>query len=95
MAAIKLPAAVTEGLDALTSAYDKLSTPQKYAVGAVGGVVSLALVNQVLQRSRDYKRKPSSFELGGGSIDASKVQAEFDAYSDAYGKDPSVGIKDR
>jgi hypothetical protein len=31
----------------------------------------------------------------GGSIEASKVKQEFDDYSDAYGKEAGIGIKDR
>ncbi len=60
----------------------------------MGGVLSLSLISKTLSAA-DYIRKPSSFQLGGGSISNGKVKAEFDAYTDSYGKDPAQGIKDR
>ncbi|GAX76949.1 hypothetical protein CEUSTIGMA_g4396.t1 [Chlamydomonas eustigma] len=92
---MKLPEALEEAFNTAASTYDKLTTPQKYAVGIAGGLVSIRLMSSLISFSSDYKRKPTSFDLSGGSIESSKVKAEFDAYNDAYGKDPAQGIKDR
>ena len=92
---MKLPTLVAEGLEKASAHYEKLSTSQKYAVGIAGGVLTLGMINKVITAAGGYKRKPNSFELSGGSIDSSNVKAEFEAYTDAYGKDPAVGIKDR
>ncbi|GLI58783.1 hypothetical protein VaNZ11_000539 [Volvox africanus] len=91
---VAVPALVTKTVDRLSAEFDKLSTTQKYAVGVAGGVASLYLVGSLLFKSSDNS-KPSTFELTGGSIEASKVKAEFDAYSDSYGKNAGEGIVDR
>ncbi|EFJ51011.1 hypothetical protein VOLCADRAFT_103647 [Volvox carteri f. nagariensis] len=91
---VTVPAVVTKTVDRLTAEFDKLSTTQKYAVGVAGGVASLYLVGSLLYKGND-KSKPSTFELTGGSIEASKVKEEFDAYADSYGKNAGEGIVDR
>ena len=92
---VQLPKAVADGLATATEHYDKLSPTAKYAVGITGGILTLGAINKIYTASGGYKIKPSSFELTGGSISAENVKAEFDAYTDAYGKDPAQGIKDR
>lgn len=92
---MKVPTVIADGLATASAHYEKLSTPAKYAVGITGGVLTLGMINNLMIMTGGYKIKPSSFELTGGSIDKSKVKAEFDAYTDSYGKDPAVGIKDR
>lgn len=89
------PKVVTEALEAASAHYDKLSTPQKYAVGITGGILTLGMINKVITAIGGYKIKPSSFEITGGAIDSKKVKAEFDAYTDNFGKDPGQGILDR
>jgi hypothetical protein len=45
--------------------------------------------------SSSYKKKPSVFDLSGGSIDRENVKNEWDNYEASYGKEAGVGIKDR
>lgn len=92
---VQLPSVVSEGLASASAQYDKLTPAGKYAVGITGGLLTLGMINKVITATGGYRIKPSSFELTGGSIAAQNVKAEFDAYSDAYGKDAGVGIKDR
>mmetsp|Transcript_34893 Transcript_34893/g.77555 ORF Transcript_34893/g.77555 Transcript_34893/m.77555 type:complete len:388 (-) Transcript_34893:1059-2222(-) len=94
MAAPAVPAIITETVSKITDNFDKLSTGQKYAVAAAGGLTTLYLAKSLLA-STGYKRKPNSFELSGGSISAENVAKEFNAYSDSYGKQAGEGIKDR
>ena len=60
--------------------------------GIAGGAALLSAWS--LYRGKvSYKNKPTSFELGGGSIHATKVQAEFTNYSKAYGTTAGEGIR--
>jgi 24-methylenesterol C-methyltransferase len=96
MSSIQLPSYVSDSVDKVVDLYQGLSQPQKVVVGVAGGLASLMAVTKVFSLASDYKRKPSAFELSGGSIDASKVKSEFDAYSASYGADgTAIGIKDR
>ena len=96
MSSIQLPSYVSDSLDKAIDVYQGLSQPQKVAVGIAGGLASIVAVSKALGFASEYKRKPSSFELSGGSIDASKVKSEFEAYSASYGADgTAIGIKDR
>jgi 24-methylenesterol C-methyltransferase len=45
--------------------------------------------------SSSYKKKPSVFDLSGGSIDRDNVKGEWDNYEASYGKEAGAGIKDR
>ena len=60
--------------------------------GIAGGAALLGALSLYSGRS-GYKSKPSSFELGGGSIHATKVKAEFTNYSNAYGSSAGEGIR--
>ena len=60
--------------------------------GIAGGAALLGALSLYSGRS-GYKSKPSSFELGGGSIHATKVKAEFTNYSKAYGTSAGEGIR--
>lgn len=68
----------------------KDSPPVLY--GIAGGAALLGAWSLYNGRS-GYKKKPSSFELGGGSIHATKVKAEFTNYSNAYGSSAGEGIR--
>lgn len=98
---VAFPAALTAAVERATADFDKLSGNQKYAVAAVGGAASVYLISSVLSTlmpgwSLSPKQaKPSTFGLTGGSIDSSKVAAEFSSYSDSYGKSAGEGITDR
>jgi 24-methylenesterol C-methyltransferase len=72
---------------------DKLTAVAAGATIALGG----ALVWRAFSGSGKpgYKSKPTCFELSGGSIDRDAVQAEWDNYEAAYGKEAGAGIKDR
>ena len=89
------PKTVSDALAIASSQYEKLSTPQKYAVGITGGILTLGMINKIVIAAGGYRVKPNSFEITGGSIEAKKVKAEFDAYTDNFGKDPGQGILDR
>jgi cyclopropane fatty-acyl-phospholipid synthase-like methyltransferase len=69
----------------------------KAAAAAAGAAVVLggALVWRACSGSATYKKKPSVFDLSGGSIDAQHVKNEWDNYEASYGKEAGVGIKDR
>jgi hypothetical protein len=41
------------------------------------------------------KKRPTIFELSGGSIEADKVKKEWNNYESSYGKEAGEGIKDR
>lgn len=85
-----------EGYDSLASSYEKLSMGQKAAVIAAGGLLTAGAINKLCILSSSYKKKPSSFELSGGSIESRKVKSEFDNYSAAYGEaGTKEGIRDR
>ncbi|KXZ48131.1 hypothetical protein GPECTOR_30g227 [Gonium pectorale] len=90
---VAVPAVVSQAYERVTAEFDKLSSTQKYAVGAVGGLASLYLVGSYLFKSDNTK--PTTLQLTGGSIDSAKVKAEFDAYADSYGKGAGEGIVDR
>lgn len=96
MTSIQLPSYVSESVDKIVETYQGLSQPQKVAVGIAGGLASLVAVSKAIRIASDYKRKPSAFELSGGSIEASKVASTFEDYSASYGADgTAIGIKDR
>eukprot|EP00891_Asterochloris_glomerata_P000788 jgi/Astpho2/788/e_gw1.00016.125.1_t len=59
--------------------------------GAALAVVSGAF----LLRPTNYNKKPGTRELGGGSIERTKIKHEMDAYTKSYGKGPGEGILDR
>jgi 24-methylenesterol C-methyltransferase len=84
--------ALSGAYDRAVDAYDKLSKPQQYAVLAAGGAGTLYLLGKLLFRDTS---RPSTLGLTGGSIDARKVDAEFKAYSDSFGKGAGEGITDR
>ena len=50
--------------------------------GAALAVVSGAF----LMRPSNYNKKPGTRELGGGSIERTKIKHEMDAYTNSYGK---------
>lgn len=50
--------------------------------GAALAVVSGAF----LLRPTNYNKKPGTRELGGGSIERTKIKHEMDAYTKSYGK---------
>lgn len=60
----------------------------------VAGGAALLGAWSLCNRNRRYKKKPSSFELSGGSIDAKEVKAEFANYSKAYGDSLGEGIRE-
>ena len=60
--------------------------------GIAGGAALLGAWS-LYSRKAAYRTKPTSFQLGGGSIHATKVQAEFANYSEAYGTTAGEGIR--
>lgn len=85
---------VTDKLQPLVDGFNGLSKEAKIAVGVVGAGSSVLLLSTFL-RKRDYKKKPGSFELSGGSIKSSEVKKEFEAYSASYGDNAGDGIIDK
>lgn len=75
--------------------YENLSQKEKYYVAAGGVLATAALGAYLVSSNSSYKKKPSSFELSGGSIERSEVKKEFDAYSASYGTEAGTGIVDR
>jgi len=69
---------------------------EKNLAVVAGGAGALTLLGALAIKSRgDYKRKPGSFELSGGSIAKDKVKDEFTIYANSYGKEAGAGITDR
>lgn len=72
---------------------------QKLLLYAAAGTVASAGTYLYLRRNTDrdgYRKKPTCFELTGGSIERDRVLAEWDGYETAYGATGSrEGIKDR
>ena len=62
---------------------------------SAGAGLALLGVWRIFSSRGDYKRKPSAFELAGGSIDRKKINCTFDDYSASYGKEAGTGIVDR
>lgn len=64
---------------------------------AIGVGVSVAVLGawRLVSGNSKYKRKPSTFELSGGSIDRKKIDHTFSDYSASYGKEAGAGITDR
>jgi 24-methylenesterol C-methyltransferase len=66
---------------------------------AAGTVASAGAYLFCTRRGRDadgYRKKPTCFDLSGGSIERDRVLAEWDGYEGAYGATGSrEGIKDR
>lgn len=60
----------------------------------VAGGTALLCAWSLYSRKRSYKKKPTSFDLGGGSIGATEVSAEFANYSNAYGDEAGEGIRE-
>lgn len=50
-------------------------------IGAVAGLAYFAIGPSFSQ----YKRKPSTLELSGGTIDKKEIKAKFDDYKQSYG----------
>jgi len=81
---------VSDALDSLSS----FTSENKTVVCVAGGCAAVALAGAYLCRA-DYKKRPTVFELSGGSIDTKEVKKEWDNYESSYGKDAGEGIKDR
>lgn len=78
--------------NAISYAKDEKNT----AVVAGGGAAVALLAGLAMMRRSDYKRKPTTFELSGGSISKDKVKKEWDNYANSYGEvGTTAGIKDR
>lgn len=86
-------AAISEKLQGLV---DKVPE-DKATLAAAGAAIVLggALVWRACSGSSDYKKKPTVFELSGGSIERGEVKKEWDNYEASYGKEAGAGIKDR
>lgn len=92
---IAAPAVVTAAYERAVAEFNKLTTTQQYAVGIGSGLAGVYLVAKWYAQKRGIAHKPSTLQLGGGSIEADKVKDEFSAYSDSYGKGAGEGIVDR
>jgi hypothetical protein len=80
-------------------AMDRLSTSLGDALGKVDlsrneqklaaivgvGAAGAALYYLLAPSSTGYKKKPSTFELSGGTIDKKEIKAKFEDYSQSYG----------
>ncbi|KAI8471105.1 MAG: dihydrouridine synthase-domain-containing protein [Monoraphidium minutum] len=82
--------------DRLQGLVDKLPE-DKTTLAAAGAaiVVGGALVWRACSGSSGYKKKPSVFELSGGSIERGEVKKEWDNYEASFGKEAGAGITDR
>lgn len=94
-----IPEPLVRAYDEASKLYSGLTPVQKVVVGTVGGIASVAVLGSAINTfagDSGYQRKPSSFQLSGGSIDAQNVKKEFDDYTEAYGATGTAeGIKDR
>jgi 24-methylenesterol C-methyltransferase len=90
-----LPAFVTQAIDNAAERFEKLSPGQKVAVGIGGGIVSLWLAGRLISAGSSFGRRPSAFELTGGSIARENVAKEFKEYAASYGSEAGTGIVDR
>uniref|UniRef100_A0A7S3QZT3 Methyltransferase n=1 Tax=Dunaliella tertiolecta TaxID=3047 RepID=A0A7S3QZT3_DUNTE len=84
-------------VSSLQSSWDSSSKEQRWAIGAVAGATGCALIARLFSSgSSSHKRKPSTWELTGGSIARDSVAKEFKQYSASYGADGTgTGITDR
>lgn len=64
---------------------DLSKNEQKLAAFVGAGAVSLGLY-YLLAPSSSYKKKPSTLELSGGTIDRKQIKAKFDDYAQSYGE---------
>jgi 24-methylenesterol C-methyltransferase len=80
--------------DLSNKASDAVRDNREIAIG-VGASVAVLGAWRLLSGSSKYKRKPSTFELAGGSIDRKKIDHTFNDYSASYGKEAGAGITDR
>lgn len=80
-------------LESAVDSFDKLTTTQKVVIGVAGGCSAIAILAAVTTSS--YKKKPTTLQLSGGSIDPSKVKSEFDTYAKSYSTEAGVGMTDR
>ncbi|KIY95582.1 hypothetical protein MNEG_12378 [Monoraphidium neglectum] len=87
-------AAISQRLQDLV---DRVSSEDKTTLAVAGATIVLggALVWRAWSGSGDYKKKPTVFELSGGSIERGEVKKEWDNYEASYGKEAGAGIKDR
>ncbi len=84
-------------------AFDRVSDQvrDKPAASAAIAVVALSVTAAAWtlipssNKSKQYKRKPGTFELSGGNIDSKQIKNEFDGYSKSYGTEAGSGITDR
>jgi hypothetical protein len=94
-----IPEPLVRAYDEVAKAYSGLSPVQKVVAGTVAGVASVVVFGSAINTfagDSGYQRKPSSFNLSGGSIDAANVKKEFADYTEAYGAmGTAEGIKDR
>mmetsp|Transcript_21268 Transcript_21268/g.36218 ORF Transcript_21268/g.36218 Transcript_21268/m.36218 type:complete len:389 (+) Transcript_21268:36-1202(+) len=88
---------LSDGVKQVTDKIDSLSTEQKYALGAVAGLITSYSAFTLVSSALGYKsNKPAAFELTGGSIAAENVAKEFKEYSSSYGSDGTGdGVLDR
>ena len=85
---------VAERLRDLTEDVSRQVNDNKEVALGVGAVLAAAGLYKAFVAG-PYKRKPGSLDLGGGSIDRSKIDTTFKNYSNSYGKDAGAGITDR
>jgi 24-methylenesterol C-methyltransferase len=87
--------ALSDRLNDLSDKITSYAAEHKTQVAVGAGCVSVAILGRWLYKRSDYKAKPSSLELSGGSISRDKVKDEWDNYEGAYGKEAGQGIVDR
>lgn len=82
--------------DKLQGIFDKVPE-DKTTLTVAGAAIVLggALVWRACSGGSDYKKKPTVFELSGGSIDRTEVKKEWDNYESSFGKEAGAGITDR
>lgn len=68
---------------------------REVAVGVGAAIAAYGAYKALSSKSSHYKSKPGSLDLGGGSIERTKIGSKFNDYSASYGTNAGDGITDR
>lgn len=68
---------------------------REVAVGVGAVIAAYGAYKAFSSKSSQYKSRPGSLDLGGGSIERTKIGSTFNDYSASYGTNAGDGIKDR
>jgi hypothetical protein len=76
---------ISSSVSGLFTNVDRGKVEQGVVVAVGIGAAAAFLYYAFAPSSSGYKRKPSTFELSGGTIDKKEIKAKFDDYAQSYG----------